>query len=71
MIGLLFGLYLVGAAVCVPLFFDRDDPWGIAFALLWPLLVLAALGVGFVGLCRLAYASIFPGPPIDFEDPHG
>jgi hypothetical protein len=59
MIFTLVGLYLIGVAVCIPLFFDRDDPWGIVFALMWPLLVLAGL------------AGVFFGAFTNDEDPHG
>jgi hypothetical protein len=60
---LLGGMWLIGAAICIPLFFDRDDPWGVAFALLWPLLVLAALAGMFLGACRVVHAFLFNDTP--------
>lgn len=59
MMFILAGLYLVGVAVCIPLFFDRDDPWGMAFAIFWPLLVLSALVLGIIGTATVFYRFLF------------
>jgi hypothetical protein len=70
MIWLCGGIYLVGVAVCIPLFFDKDDPWGIAFALLWPLLLLGAVGVLIIGVAQHAHMFFF-GPTLPPEDSDG
>lgn len=57
--GLLIGAWLVGSAICIPLFYDHDDPWGIAWGLAWPLLLLAAIAGAFFGACVNFYTFIF------------
>lgn len=70
--GLLIGAWLVGSAICIPLFYDHDDPWGIAWGLAWPLLLLAAIAGLFLGACANFYAFMFGDTAFDSEDdPHG
>jgi hypothetical protein len=73
MIFIFGGFYFLGVAICIPLFFDRDDPWGIVWAVLWPVLVLAAIAGLFLGACANFYAFIFHDTAFfsDDEDPHG
>jgi hypothetical protein len=51
---LLVGLYLIGVAVALPVFYDDDDLWFLVWATLWPVLVFGTI----VGTCTGSLALL-------------
>jgi hypothetical protein len=63
---LLFGLYLLGAAVSITLFYDRDDgPLPLLWAFIWPVFSLIAVAAVFSGVVSLIIERFRPPPPPD------